>query len=161
MSLAQSAGVLTCLCELYREPYVKYRQNKFPKISPTNRNRDCEHSQAKPGVLRVIKKNTKHLKIGSSRSASIKSISVLKILGSRRRGNGDAFPHTIPKEWGTSSPIPHWGRMSSPNALCGKRSQKSIPYRVANVESGLTQKYAFIKNPQFLLNEYFILTKVS
>ena len=51
-----SVGVLTCdlsVCQLYRELYMKSRQNKFSKISPTNRNCDCEHSQAKPGVLRV------------------------------------------------------------------------------------------------------------
>ena len=32
---------------------VKSRQKKFPIISLTNRNRDREHSRAKPGVLRV------------------------------------------------------------------------------------------------------------
>ena len=54
MSLAQSAGVLTCQCrQLYRESSVKSRQNKFPKISPTNQNRDRDHSRAKAGVLRV------------------------------------------------------------------------------------------------------------
>ena len=50
----RSVGVLTgqcvgCIVILY----VKSRQNKFSKISPTNRNCDREHSRAKPGVLRV------------------------------------------------------------------------------------------------------------
>ena len=36
-----------------KKNYQTLRKIKFPKISPTNRNHDREHSRAKPGVLRV------------------------------------------------------------------------------------------------------------
>ena len=48
LARASDQRVLTYCID--REPYVKSRQNKFPKISLTNHNRDLEHNWAKPGI---------------------------------------------------------------------------------------------------------------